>query len=305
MSISWKGIFPTLTTKFTTDDALDLRMFETNLLAQIGAGVNGLVMGSSLGEASVLTTAEKEALVKFSVEKVEGRIPVLLSIAEGSTREAIRQVELARYWGAKGLMLSMPMRYKSDYRETVLFLKTIAAATDLPIAVCNNPKDDQTGLTADMLAELIECPNIQAVKECSRDVSNVPRMVNRFGDRLHILCGVDMIAMEGLLMGATGWVGGLAGAFPAEAVAIYRLVKAGSIKEAMAVYRWFLPLLELDLHSKRIQCIKLAETLTGLGTEYVRPPRLTLQGKERENLLGIIRQCLATRPELKKVPIIQ
>lgn len=305
MSTSWKGIFPSLTTKFTKDDALDLRMFETNLMAQIRAGVNGLVMGSSLGEASVLTTAEKEALVKFSVEKVEGHIPVLLSIAEGSTREAMRQVELARYWGAKGLMLSMPMRYKSDHRETVSFLKTIAGATDLPIAVCNNPKDDQTGLTAAMLEELIECPNIQAVKECSRDVSNIPRMVNRFGDRFPILCGVDMIAMEGLLMGAMGWVGGLAGAFPAEAVAIYRLVKAGCIKEAMAVYRWFLPLLELDLHSKRIQCIKLAETLTGLGTEYVRPPRLILQGKERENLLGIIRQCLATRPELKEASAIQ
>jgi dihydrodipicolinate synthase/N-acetylneuraminate lyase len=298
MSMNWSGIFPALTTKFTPDDALDLRMFETNLLAQVGAGVNGVIIGGSLGEASVLGSAEKEALVKFSVEKVEGRIPVLLNIAEGSTREAIRQVGLARYWGAKGLLLSPPTRYKSDYRETVLFLQTIASATDLPIALCNCPEDDHTALTPDMIEELTGCPNIEALKECTRDVSNLPKLINRFGGRLKLLCGVDMIAMEGLLMGATGWVGGLAGAFPAETVAIYQLIRAGRLNEALVIYRWFLPLLELDLHNKRIQCIKLAEAETGMGTEYVRPPRLTLDGEEREELLAIIRRCLATRPVL-------
>jgi dihydrodipicolinate synthase/N-acetylneuraminate lyase len=296
--MNWNGVFPMLTTKFTPEDALDLRMNEISLLAQVEAGVSGVVIGGALGEASVLTSAEKEALVKFSVEKVEGRIAVLVNIAEGSTREAMRQVDLASYWGAKGLMLSPPMRYKSDHRETVLFLRTIASSTDLPIAVCSDAEDSHVALTPDMLEELIECPNIQALKECSRDVSNIPRTISRFADRIRVLCGVDRIAMEGLLMGAAGWVGGVAGVFPAEAVAIQQLVKAGRLNEALAIYRWFLPLLELDLHSKRIQCIKLAEAVTGLGTEYVRPPRLTLDGNERENLFRIIRQCMATRPVL-------
>jgi dihydrodipicolinate synthase/N-acetylneuraminate lyase len=304
--MNWNGVFPMLTTKFTPDDALDLRMSEINLFAQVGAGVSGVIVGGSLGEASVLTSAEKEALVKFSVEKVEGRVPVLLNIAEGSTREAMRQVNLAHYWGAKGLMLSPPMRYKSDHRETVLFLRTIASSTDLPIAVCNDAEDSHIALTPDILEELIECPNIQALKECARDVSNVPRTISRFGDRIKVLCGVDMIAMEGLLMGAVGWVGGLAGAFPSETIAIHRLVKAGRLNEALAIYRWFLPLLELDLHPKRIQCIKLAETETGLGTEYVRPPRLILSGGERDYLLGVIHRCIATRPVLTdRIPEIQ
>jgi dihydrodipicolinate synthase/N-acetylneuraminate lyase len=296
MSIDWNGIFPAMTTKFLPDDALDLRMTEVNLLAQVEAGVSGVIIGGSLGESSVLTTAEKEALVKFSVEKVEGRVPVLLNIAEGATRDAIRQVNLAKYWGAKGLMLLPPMRYKSDHRETVVFFKTIAAETDLPVMIYNNPVDYKIDVTDDMLEEMTDMPNIQAIKESTRDVSNVTRLINRFGDRFKILCGVDTIAMEELLMGAVGWVGGLAGAFPTETVAVYRLVKSGRIKEALAIYHWFMPLLELDIHAKLVQYIKLAEAETGLGTEWVRAPRLTLIGEEREGVLRVIRHCIATRP---------
>jgi 4-hydroxy-tetrahydrodipicolinate synthase len=164
--------------------------------------------------------------------------------------------------------------------------------------IYNNPVDYKTEVTLDMFEELIECANIQAVKESTRDVSNVTRMINRFGDRIKILCGVDTLAMEELLMGADGWVAGLVCAFPAETVAVYRLVKSGRIEEAMAIYRWFLPVLELDIHSKLVQYIKLAEVQTGIGSEYVRAPRLPLEGKEREAVLKIIGQCVATRPAL-------
>jgi 1-pyrroline-4-hydroxy-2-carboxylate deaminase len=298
MSISWNGVFPALTTKFTPDDQLDLPMFGTNLDAQLDAGINGVVIGGSLGEASSLTLAEKEALIKFSVEKAGARIPVLLNIAEGSTAEAVKQAGLARKWGAKGLMLLPPMRYKSDHRETVTFFKTVASSTDLPIMIYNNPVDYKIDVTLDMFEELIGLPNIEAVKESTRDVSNVTRMINRFGDRIKILCGVDTIAMEELLMGAVGWVGGLAGAFPAETVAIYKLVRAGRVEEARSILRWFLPLLELDIHPKLVQYIKLAEMATGLGTEYVRAPRLTLIGEERERVLKTIMDSLAKRPVL-------
>jgi dihydrodipicolinate synthase/N-acetylneuraminate lyase len=135
----------------------------------------------------------------------------------------------------------------------------------------------------------------------TRDISNVTRLINRFGDRIKILCGVDTIAMEELLMGACGWVGGLVGPFPAETVAIFKLVKAGRIEEATAIYRWFMPLLELDIHAKLVQYIKLAEAETGLGTEYVRAPRLPLIGEERERVLRIIREGIAARPVLPKL----
>ncbi len=298
MGINWNGVFPALTTKFTKNDTLDFQMFGLNLDAQIEAGVSGVIVGGSLGEASVLSSEEKEALIKFSVEKAEGRIPVLLNIAEGSTKEAIRQVDLAKHWGAKGLMVLPPMRYKADHRETVTFFKTIAASTDLPIMIYNNPVDYKTEVTIDMFAELLEsASNIEAVKESTRDVSNVTRLINHFGSRLKILCGVDTIALEELQMGANGWVAGLVCAFPRETVAIFRLAKAGRVKEALEIYRWFMPLLELDIHPKLVQYIKLAETQTGLGTEYVRAPRLMLEGDERKQILKIIDKGIATKPD--------
>ena len=297
MSINWTGVFPALTTKFTVDDKLDLSLFEKNLNAQLEAGVNGIVLGGTLGEASVLTTAEKETLVKFAVSACAGKVPVVLNIAEGSTKEALQQAEYAKAWGAKGIMILPPMRYKSDHRETVTYFKTVAAATQLPIMIYNNPVDYKIEVTLDMFAELIACENIQAVKESTRDVTNLTRMKNRFGDRYKILCGVDTLAMEELCLGADGWVAGLVCAFPNETVAIYNLVKAGKIEEATKIYRWFMPLLELDIHPKLVQYIKLAETQAGIGSENVRAPRLILIGKEREEILKIINDGIATRPK--------
>ena len=298
MNIEWKGVFPALTTKFTADDQIDIPLFEKNLQAQLNAGVNGIVLGGTLGEASVLTTAEKEQLVKFAVTTCADKVPVVLNIAEGSTKEALQQAEYAKAWGAKGLMMLPPMRYKSDHRETVTYFKTVANATDLPIMIYNNPVDYKIEVTLDMFAELIDCENIQAVKESTRDVTNVTRMKNRFGDRIKILCGVDTLAMEELCLGADGWVAGLVCAFPKETVAIYNLVKAGKIEEAAKIYRWFMPLLELDIHPKLVQYIKLAETQAGIGSENVRAPRLALIGKEREEILKIINDGIATRPKL-------
>jgi 1-pyrroline-4-hydroxy-2-carboxylate deaminase len=296
MRINWNGVYPAVTTKFTTNDTLDLPAFGVNLDAQAQAGVNGIIIGGSLGEASTVTLEEKEVLVKYAVDRAG--IPVLLNIAEGTTREAIRQAALAAKWGARGLMLLPPMRYKSDHRETVAFFKAVAQSTDLPILVYNNPVDYKIEITLEMFDELLELPNIEAVKESTRDITNVTRLINRFDDRLKILTGVDPIATESLIMGAHGWVAGLVCAFPAETVAIYRLVKAGRIEEALEIHRWFLPLLELDIHPKLVQYIKLAEAEAGLGTEYVRSPRLTLVGTERERVLTIIRNGVATRPKL-------
>jgi dihydrodipicolinate synthase/N-acetylneuraminate lyase len=298
MSFKWKGVFPALTTKFTATDELDLALFETNLRAQLKAGVEGLILGGTLGEASVLATDEKEKLVKFAIEKAGPSVPVVINIAEGSTKEALRQAELAKTWGAKGLMLLPPMRYKTDHRETVTYFKTIADSTDLPIMIYNNPVDYKTDVTLDMFDELQACKNITAVKESTRDVTNVTRMRNRFGDRYAILCGVDTLAMEELCLGADGWVAGLVCAFPAETVAIYKLVKEGKIAEATAIYRWFMPLLELDIHSKLVQYIKLAEKQAGIGSEFVRAPRLMLVGEERERILKVIDDGIAKRPVL-------
>jgi 1-pyrroline-4-hydroxy-2-carboxylate deaminase len=301
MSINWTGVFPAVTTKFTESDTLDFALFEKNLMCQLDAGVHGIVLGGTLGESSVLTIDEKKDLVKFTIEKVAGRVPVILNIAEGSTKEAMHQAKLADSWGVDGLMVLPPMRYKTDHRETVTYFKAIANAVNLPIMIYNNPVDYKTEVTLDMFDELQVCSNIQAVKESTRDVTNIARMRNRFGDRYKLLCGVDTLAMEELCLGADGWVAGLVCAFPNETTAIYHLVKAGRIEEATKIYRWFMPMLELDIHPKLVQYIKLAETLAGIGTETVREPRLVLIGEERDRIVKIIKAGLANRPVLPKL----
>ncbi len=298
MSIQWKGVMPAVTTKFTDSDTLDLQMFETNIHAQLDAGVQGIVLGGTLGEASTLEENEKRLLTTSTVDIVKGKVPVLMNVAEQSTKGAIKAAQQAEEDGAEGLMMLPPMRYKAGDRETVEYFKDVAHNTSLPIMIYNNPVDYKIEVTLDMFDELLKCNNIEAVKESTRDISNVTRIKNRFGDRLKIMTGVDTVALESLLMGADGWIAGLVCAFPAETVAIFELQKAGRIKEAIDIYRWFLPLLELDINPKLVQNIKLAEVYTGIGTENVRKPRLPLFGKERKQVIKIIEDSLKTRPTL-------
>ncbi|HSU50437.1 MAG TPA: dihydrodipicolinate synthase family protein [Segetibacter sp.] len=293
--LNWKGVYPALLTPFDSNDHIDFELFEKNIDAQIDAGIDGIVLGGSLGEASTLTSEEKNDLLVYSKELVENKIPVILNIAEQSTRDAIKIAQDAESNGADGLMILPPMRYKADDIETLEYFKSIAANTSLPIMIYNNPHDYKIEVTLDMFEELEKIPKIQAIKESTRDVSNVTRLKNRFKNRFKILCGVDTLAFEELALGADGWVGGLVDAFPYETVAIYRLLKLGKYHEALKIYRWFLPLLELDIHPKFVQYIKLAATHTGLGSEYVRAPRLKLEGAERERIMLLINDAVEAR----------
>ncbi len=298
MKVIWEGVMPAVTTKFTEHDTLDLDMFEKNIEAQLVAGVQGIILGGTLGEASTLTADEKRILIEETVRIAGDKVPVIINIAEQTTKGAVEAAHNAEAYGAHGLMMLPPMRYKATDYETVHYFKTIASSTDLPIMIYNNPVDYKIEVTLDMFEELLVHDNIQAVKESTRDISNITRIRNRFGDRLNILCGVDTLALESIAAGADGWVAGLVCAFPKETVAICNLVKAGRIAEALAIYRWFMPLLELDISPQLVQNIKLAEVGTGIGTEYVREPRLPLQGDERTRVQNIIEEGLRTRPVL-------
>jgi dihydrodipicolinate synthase/N-acetylneuraminate lyase len=298
MNFNWQGVMPALTTQFDAQEQLNLEAFELNLVAQIEAGVHGIVLGGTLGEASTLTADEKVALLKKAQDVISGRIPVIINIAEQSTDDAIAAAQAAEANGADGLMLLPPMRYKATDEETVQYFAAIAQSTKLPIMIYNNPVDYKIEVTLDMFHQLQQYKNIQAVKESTRDISNVTRMINRFGSRYQILCGVDTLAMESLVMGADGWVAGLVDAFPKETVAVFAYTKAGKIDEALTIYRWFLPLLELDISPQLVQNIKQCEIATGIGTGHVRKPRLILKGAERIRVQKIIDDSLASRPDL-------
>ena len=288
---------PAITTQFDSEGSLSLKAFKNNLTHQIKAGVHGIILGGTLGEASTLTSSEKESLLKMTLEQVEGKIPVIMNIAEQSTDQAIVSAKDAETNGASGLMLLPPMRYRATDIETVAYFSAVASSTSLPIMIYNNPVDYKIEVTLDMFEAIKKYENITAVKESTRDITNITRMINRFGDRYKILCGVDTIAMESILMGAKGWVAGLVDSFPEETVAIFTYCKAGEWEKARAVFRWFLPLLELDISPQLVQNIKLCEQATGLGTGYVRKPRLPLEGSELKRVELIIKESLAKRPK--------
>ncbi len=302
MKVKWEGVYPALTTAFTKKGNLDLKVFSKNVKAQIKAGIDGMIIGGSLGEASTLLQAEKMQLLATCLKLAKKKIPVVVNIAERSTKAAIEVANEAQESGANGLMVLPPMQYKPTDRETINYFLDIAKSTDLPILVYNNPVDYKIEVTLNMFEVLLKHKNIQAVKESTRDISNVTRIINRFGpNRLKILCGVDTLAMEELVMGAHGWVAGLVDAFPRETVVIYQLVKQGRIKEALKIYRWFLPILELDISPQLVQNIKLAEAMTGIGTEHVRLPRQPLKGAERRRVMKVLKEGLAKRPRMPKI----
>ena len=295
---AWQGVYPAVTTKFRSDLRLDVAAMEKHFAWQIDSGVNGLIVCGSLGENSVLAGDEKLEVLRIAVRVAARRVPVLQTIAEGSTAEGIALSERSAREGADGFMVLPGMRYVSDRRETIAHYRAIAQASPKPIMVYNNPVAYGVDVTPDMFGELADEKAIVAIKESSDDVRRVTDIINQTGDRYAIFCGVDDLAMEAMLMGACGWVAGLVNAFPRETVAIHRLIMGGKIEEARRIYRWFAPLLHLDVSRKLVQNIKLAESIVGVGTEAVRPPRLALVGQEREEIIAIVKQALATRPVL-------
>lgn len=298
MKPSWTGVYPAVTTNFFQDESLDLKTFSFNIDEQIKAGVHGIIICGSLGENGTLTKEEKLTLLETAKNTIAGRVPLVICIAECITREAIAFAKECEQTGAEGFMLLPPMRYPADDRETLHYLHRVADSTDLPVMAYNNPLAYKTFISIPMFHELAANPHFEAMKESTGDIRYMTDIINALGDRFKILSGVDDLAFESLVMGADGWVAGLVDAFPRETVAIYELVKQGRIEEARAIYRWHFPLMHLDVSTKFVQNIKLAEVATGLGTEWVREPRLPLVGEERERVLKIINDSLATRPVL-------
>jgi dihydrodipicolinate synthase/N-acetylneuraminate lyase len=297
----WSGVFTALTSKFTEDESLDLGRMERHIGRQLAAGVDGIIVLGSLGENGTLSAGEKLDVVRMAVGACAGRVPVLATVAETTTAGAARFVRAASAEGIAGFMLLPAMQYAADEREAERHLRTVAAASDRPIMLYNNPVSYRVDLTPECFARLADEPAFVAIKESSDNVRRVTDIINSVGDRYAIFTGVDDLALESLLLGASGWVAGLVCAFPRETVVLYRLIRAGRTAEAIALYRWFMPLLHLDVSTKFVQNIKLAETIADGGDERVRAPRLPLSGGERARAEEIIRRALATRPALPQV----
>ena len=264
----------------------------------LAAGCSGLVMLGTLGENTSLRPEEKRAVIETAVKTVDGRVPVISGVAEYTTPFACEYVRDIEALGADGVMVLPPMVYKTDPAETLAHFRAVARASALPIMVYNNRVTYGTDVSPAMFAELADEKTIVAIKESSDDPRRITDLYNACGDRYVIFCGVDDLILESVTVGAVGWVAGLVNAFPQESVRLFELAAAGRIEDARALYRWFMPLLRLDTHAKLVHYIKLANAMTGLGSETVRAPRRHLEGDERAAVEAIIRAGIETRPSL-------
>ena len=292
----WFGVFPATTTQFNRDERLNVEATQRIVDALIADGVHGIICMGTVGENCSLEYAEKLEVLRTAVRQAEGRVPVLSGVAECTTALACRYAVDAQKAGAGGLMVLPAMVYKSDPLETMAHFRAVAKASDLPIMCYNNPVSYGVDITPAMFADLADETKFVAIKESSENVRRITDLTNTCGERYQLLCGVDDLVVESIVLGAVGWVSGLVNAFPAENRLLWDLAKAGRFDEAVKVYRWYTPLLHLDTHVKLVQYIKLAMAETGMGSETVRAPRLPLLGEERERILGIIRHAIKTRP---------
>jgi len=298
MNYDWRGVFPAVTTQFRDDLSLDLDATARHVERLIKSGVDGLIMLGTVGENTALEPEEKRAVVKRAIEVAKRRVPVLSGVAECSTALACRYAADMEKLGVDGLMVLPAMVYKSDPRETLAHFRTVARASKLPIMIYNNPISYGVDVTPEMFAELASEKTIVALKESSDNVRRITDIVNACVDRYILFCGVDDLIVESAMLGVVGWVAGLVNAFPEESVRLFELSAAGRYKEALPLYRWFMPILHLDCHTKLVQYIKFAQAMAGLGSETVRPPRLKLEGEERARIGAIIRTALDSRPKL-------
>ncbi len=296
----WQGVFPAITTQMKKDGALHLEATAKHAQVLIDSGVAGIIFLGSLGENQALTPDEKRCVVEAMVKAISGRVPLLSGVAESSTGEACRYVRDAERLGLDGFMLMPPMSYKGDSAETMAHFRTVAQATALPIMIYNNPISYANDITPEMFAKLADMKNFVALKESSGNTRRITDLHNAVGDRYAFFTGVDDLVLESAILGIDGWVAGSGIAFPEENQYLWELTRRGEWDLAREVYRWFTPLLHLDVHAKFVQYIKLAVQECGLGAEWVRPPRLPLAGEERQQVLGVIREGLVRRPRISK-----
>ena len=294
----WHGVYSAITTKLSPDESVDLAAVAADVDFQIDARVHGIVCCGSLGEASTLSAEEKLAIAAVAKAASGGRAPVILTIAEDSTRAAAELAAEAASVGVDGLMVLPAMRYLATPRETVAHFRAVAAASDRDVMIYNNPIAYGVDVTPAMLAEMADEKKFVAVKESSGDVRRLTDIHNLVGERYQLFTGVDDLALESLMLGAVGWVAGLVCAFPRESVAIYELARAGRMAEARAIYRWFMPLLHLDVSARFVQNIKLAEHMVRGTSTTVRAPRLELAGAEKAAVEAVVPTALKSRPDL-------
>lgn len=290
----WAGVFPAITTPFADDLSVDHEALAAHVRWLAERGCRGIVALGSLGEGATLTAGEKAAVLRTCRAALDG-VPLVAGIGGLATADCVALARTAREVGCDGLMVLPPYAYQGDRRETRAHLGAVIEATPLSCMLYNNPLAYGTDVSPAELVEFASHPNLHAVKESSGDVRRLAGIRELLGDRFALFVGVDDLIVEGIAMGAVGWIAGLVNALPDESVRLFDLSMAGKHEAAWELYRWFLPLLRLDVGPHFVQYIKLVQEMVGRGRATVRPPRLPLVGEQLAVARALIAERLASR----------
>jgi 4-hydroxy-tetrahydrodipicolinate synthase len=294
----WRGVYPAATTQFARDLSIDMRATQAGFEALVRDGAHGLVLIGTVGEGNSLEADEKRAVLSAAVECVRGRVPIVVGVSELTTARAVTFARDAEKLGASGLMVLPAMVYVPTEDELVAHLREVARASTLPVMLYNNPPAYRVNIGLNVIKRLLDLPNVDCIKESASETTRFTDLANAFGDRLTLFAGLDDVALEALLLGASGWVSGLTNVFPRESLALWDAVQKGDLNTARSIYRWLMPLLHLDAGHDLVQAIKLAEQVVGRGSERVRPPRYPLTGERRTEVISLVERAVARRPEL-------
>jgi 1-pyrroline-4-hydroxy-2-carboxylate deaminase len=276
MSSLFSGVLPAVMTPFDANLAIDDGELAGSVNWLIGAGVSGLVATGTMGEASALSEAERAHVAHLVVAAADGRVPVIVGVSSDTPDRAARLATAAQRAGALGLMCTPPPSYRADEQEIAAFFTSVAAATDLPLMVYNNPSVTHNDLSPRLIAELGGVDTVSAVKETSGDCRRIAEILDITDGALDVLVGGDDWALEGVAAGATGWVSGCGVVAPAESVALFDACIASQLDRARYIYRHLLPLARLDMEPKLVQYFKAALDEIGRYGGPCRPPRLPL-----------------------------
>jgi 4-hydroxy-tetrahydrodipicolinate synthase len=295
MKTNLHGILVALVTPMKANEDIDygkLGRFTDHLIRQ---GVHGIIPLGSTGEYYALSAAERESVLRTVLEAAGGRVPVIAGTNAGATREVIAYSRQAEQLGCAGVMLAAPYYSLPRPEELYAHFRAVNHAIGVPIMLYNYPGRTGVDMSPEFIARLSELKNIRYVKESTGEMPRITELLRRCGDRLGVFCGCDTIALESLMVGAIGWVGGVVNVLPASHAKLYELVvEKQDHAAARKLFFEMLPTLELmEGGGKYTQWVKAA---CGLMGHPVGPPRAPLRAATAAELRQL-KAALAELPE--------
>ncbi|MFL9500884.1 dihydrodipicolinate synthase family protein [Rhodopseudomonas palustris] len=276
------GVFPYLVSPVDADGRIRADVMGRLCDDLIQAGVHGLTPLGSTGEFAYLGTAQREAVVRATIEAAQRRVPVVAGVASTSVADAVAQARLYEKLGADGILAILEAYFPLKDAQIESYFRAIADAVEIPVVIYTNPQFQRSDLTLDVIARLAEHPRIRYIKDASTNTGRLLSIINRCGDALQVFSASAHIPAAVMLIGGVGWMAGPACIAPRQSVELYELCKAQRWDEALKLQRKLWRVNEAFAKFNLAACIKAGLSLQGYDVGDPIPPQAALTAEERK-----------------------